>query len=62
MTIDPAVVLGAITALSAALGRAAWMIYTDLRRDRDYWRDAYVKATTHTDGALDVVAKVVRDA
>lgn len=62
MTIDPAIVIAAIGALSAALGRAAWMIYNDLRRDRDFWRDAYLKAAGHTDRAMELAAKAAPDA
>lgn len=62
MTIDPTVVIAAITALSSALGYAARMIYLDLRRDRDYWRSTALAALGHTDKALDVAAQVSRDA
>lgn len=55
MTIDPTVVVAAITALAGALGAAARMIYLDLRRDRDYWRAIALKSMGHTDKALDVV-------
>jgi hypothetical protein len=55
VTIDPTVVVAALTALTGALGAAARMIYLDLRRDRDYWRSVALKSMGHTDKALDVV-------
>jgi hypothetical protein len=57
MTIDPVVVTAAITALATGLGAAARMIYLDLRRDRDYWRDTALAALRHTDKAIDIAAK-----
>jgi hypothetical protein len=57
VTIDSGVVAAAITALATALGAAARMIYSDLRKDRDYWRDVAVKALGHTDVAIEAVAK-----
>jgi len=61
MVIDPTVVIAAITAISAAAGRAVWIVYADLRRDRDFWRKTALDAMGHTDKALEV-AKGSRDA
>ena len=61
MTIDPTVVIAAISALGAALGRAAWIIYSDLRRDRDFWRKTALDAMGHTDKALEVAKKAAGD-
>jgi hypothetical protein len=55
LTIDPAVILGFITALTGALSAVARFVYLDLRRDRDYWRSVALKSMGHTDKALDVV-------
>ena len=57
MTIDPTVVLGAITALASALGYAARRIYTDLRIDRDYWRDLALKGTDLADKAATLATR-----
>lgn len=54
-------VIAAFGALVSALGVAARLIYTDLRRDRDTWRDIALKALVTNDKAIDVAAKVVRD-
>lgn len=62
MTIDPAVVLAAISAITAALGRAVWLIYADLKKDRDFWRDTALKSMRHTDRALDVAGETKPDA
>jgi hypothetical protein len=62
MTVEPTVVVAVIGALSAAIGRLVWLVYTDLRRDRDFWRDAYLKAVGHTDRAMELAAKAAPDA
>jgi hypothetical protein len=62
VTIDPTIVVALLGTLSAAVGAAAKMIYSDLRRDRDYWRDVAVKAMQHTDKATDVAAVAVQKA
>ena len=63
MTIDPTVVVAAITALSGAVGAFVRMIYLDLKRDRDFWRDTALRAMGHTGEALEVAkAKVASDA
>jgi hypothetical protein len=62
LTLDPAVVIAAIGALSAALGRAAWMIYGDLRRDRDYWRDMALELRDINRSAIGVAEKAAKRA
>ena len=65
MTLDPAVVLGAITALTGAIGAIARMVYNDLRRDRDFWRDMALGLARNNEkaiGYVEVAAKVARDA
>ena len=62
MTLDPAVVLGAITALTGALGAVARMVYQDLRRDRDWWRDMALALSKNNERAIEVASKVARDA
>lgn len=62
MTIDPTVVVAAVTALATALGAAARMIYNDLRKDRDYWRDVALRGLDVNDKAIDVAAKKVKGA
>ena len=60
MTIDPSVAAAIATAAVAALGRALWVLYRDLRADRDYWRDVALAAIRHTDKALDVAEPLVK--
>ena len=60
MTLDPTVVVATISALSGALGVAARMIYLDLRRDRDYWRDTALGLLGVNERAIGAVEKVAR--
>ena len=53
MTIDPTVVVAAITALSAGLGAVARLVYSDMKKDRDFWRDTALAALRHADRAID---------
>jgi hypothetical protein len=62
VTVDPAVVIGAMGAVIAAVSAALRMIYIDLRRDRDYWRDAYFQAMGVNDKAIEVADRVARRA
>lgn len=39
MTVEPAVVVTAITALFGLLGTVIRMVYMDLRKDRDDWKN-----------------------
>lgn len=60
MTLDPTVVLAAFSALVTALGAVARMIYTDMRRDRDFWRDATLGLLGINERAIGVAEKVAR--
>jgi hypothetical protein len=62
VTLDPAVVIGAFGVVIASVAAALRIIYTDLRRDRDYWRDAYFKAMGVNDKAIEVAEHVVKRA
>lgn len=57
MTIDPAVVVAAIGALASGLGFAARLIYTDLKRDRDYWRSLALMGTELADKATTIAVR-----
>ena len=57
MTIDPTVVIAVIGALAAGLSGAARIIYTDMRKDRDYWRDVAIGSLRNADTAIDLAAK-----
>ena len=62
MTLAPEVVIAAFGVLVSALGRAAWMVYRDLRDDRNYWRTIALRSTNVTEKATDVaVTAVTRD-
>ena len=52
MTADATIVVAIIGTVAAAVG----LVYRDLKKDRDFWRDAALKAMHHTDKALDAVA------
>lgn len=58
MTIDPAVILGFITALTGALSAVARFVYLDLRKDRDYWRGVALQLMAVNNKAVDVAQKV----
>ena len=60
MTIDPSVVIAAFSALVAALGRAAWIIYRDLRQDRDDWKTIALRSTGVSEKATDVAVTAVK--
>ena len=57
MTVEPAVIVAVIGALSAGLGAFAKMVYSDLRKDRDDWKEIAQKALNVNDKAIDVAAK-----
>lgn len=61
MTIDPTVVVAAISALAAGIGAIARMVYRDLKADRDYWRETALAALRHTDKAIDMASKKSSD-
>lgn len=58
MTLDPSVVIAAFGALVTALSAAARLIYLDLRRDRDYWRQVALQLMAVNNKAVDVAQKV----
>lgn len=55
MTIDPTVVIAAISALATGIGWMVRRVYLDLKADRDYWRDTALVSLRHTDKALDAL-------
>jgi hypothetical protein len=57
VTIDPTVVIAAISALSTGIGYIARRVYLDLKADRDFWRDTALTAIRHTDKAIDIATK-----
>lgn len=58
MTIDPTVVIAAISALATGIGWMVRRVYLDLKADRDYWRDVALASMRHTDKAMDVAVQV----
>lgn len=63
LTSEQVVVLaGIIGAVIGAGIRRAWVwgwTYTEMRAERDFWRDTALQAMGHTDKAIDVADKVV---
>lgn len=59
MTVAPEVVIAAFGVLVSALGRAAWMIYRDVVRDRDYWRSIALRSTGVAEKSTDVAVTAV---
>lgn len=62
MTIDPTVVIAAISALATGIAYGARRIYLDLKTDRDYWRDTALASLRHTDKAIDMATVTVKKA
>lgn len=60
MTIDPTVVIAAISALATGIGWMVRRVYMDLKADRDYWRDTAIASLRHTDKAIDMAATTVK--
>ena len=59
MTIAPEVVTAAFAAIVAGIGRAAWVIYRDLRKDRDDWKRIALQLMAVNNKSIDVAATVV---
>jgi hypothetical protein len=59
VTIDPSVVIAAFGGLVTVLTAAVRLVYMDLRRDRDYWRDMALSLRDVNRKSIDVAAKVV---
>jgi hypothetical protein len=57
MTIDPAVLVALIGTLAAGLGTVAKIVYTDLRKDRDWWRDMAMRSTKTGETAVTILEK-----
>jgi hypothetical protein len=57
MTVDPGVVIAVIGALATALTTAAAKIYSDLKKDRDYWRTLAMMGTDLADKATTVAVR-----
>jgi hypothetical protein len=57
LTIDPAVLVGAIGTLVTAITGVARFVYLDLRRDRDYWRGMALQLMAVNNKAVDVAQK-----
>lgn len=53
MTIAPEVLIAVMGAIAAGLGK----IYTDLRKDRDFFRDLYLRAVRAGETAADLIEK-----
>jgi len=51
VTVDPAVLIAAISALASGLGVVARILYNDLKKDRDYWRALALMGTELADKA-----------
>jgi hypothetical protein len=62
VTIDPTVVIAVIGTLSAAIGRAAFVIYRDLRKERDDWKDMALQLQGVNKTAVEVADKAAKRA
>ena len=51
MTVDPAVVLGALTALAAGIGTLLRMVYKGLVDDRNFWRSRALRLDAQAEKA-----------
>jgi hypothetical protein len=60
VTIDPAVVIAAIGVLGTGVGAFVRMVYVDLRRDRDDWRDMALSLRDVNAKAIEVTEKATR--
>ena len=57
MTVDPAVLIAAISALASGLGVVARILYNDLKKDRDYWRSLALMGTELADKAATLASR-----
>lgn len=62
MTLDPTVVVGAITAMATFVTAIVRMVILELRRDRDAWRDAYFGAVGLNEKSIDALERVAKRA
>ena len=53
MTIAPEVLVAVIGTLAAAMGTIARIVYGDLKKDRDWWRDLALRSIKTTETAVD---------
>ena len=53
MTIDPTVLIALIGTLAAGIGTIAKIVYGDLTKDRDWWRDLALRSVKTTETAVD---------
>jgi hypothetical protein len=54
MTVDPSVIIAFMTALIGAIGTVARFAYTEMRNDRDWWRQRYMDREGIAAKAVDI--------
>ena len=54
MTFSPEVVIAFMTAVIGALGTVARFAYTEMRNDRNWWRDRYMEREGIAAKAVDI--------
>ena len=62
MTLDPAVVIAALGIVGTGVGAFVRMVYMDLRRDRNEWRDMALSLRDVNAKAIEVTEKASRRA
>ena len=60
MTVDPAVVIAAIGVLGTGVGAFIRMVFMDIRRDRDDWRDMALSLRDVNRKSIEVTEKVAK--
>lgn len=60
MAVEPAVLIAALSSLGAAVIGLARLIYRDLVKDRNFWRDRYLRSSERTGRALATGERLVR--
>lgn len=60
MTLDPAVVIAALGVIGTGVGAFVRMVYMDLRRDRDDWKDLALSLRDVNAKSIEVTEKVAR--
>ena len=60
MVLDPAVVIAALGVIGAGVGAFVRMVYMDLRRDRDDWKDLALSLRDVNSKSIEVTEKVAR--
>ena len=57
MTIAPEVLIAVIGTLAAGIGTIVKIVYSDLKKDRDYWRDLALRSSKTGETAVTILEK-----